>query len=201
MLSWRSRARIDKPRGRGPQRSVARRRRRHARSDRRGGGRGAARTARTTRPNRQSALPRSCGGHHSRAGRALRARNGRRDASGPAAVPRDVRSRAQGCLLGQLLPFNRGWNDGAGNPPDPGGLKTDYLWREAMTRESLTNILPAASSRSPRRQRDGSTNTPRHRPRRAAFAAVSCEMRDVIRRVLPVGRHARPGMRADSMET
>ena len=40
-----------------------------------------------------------------------------------------------------FLPFNRGWNDGAGNPPNPDGLKTDYLWREVLTREGLTNIL------------------------------------------------------------
>ena len=40
-----------------------------------------------------------------------------------------------------FLPFNRGWDDGAGNPPNPHGLKTDYLWREVLTRESLTNIL------------------------------------------------------------
>ena len=40
-----------------------------------------------------------------------------------------------------FLPFNRGWNDGAGNPPNPHGIKTDYLWREVLTRESLTNIL------------------------------------------------------------
>ncbi len=40
-----------------------------------------------------------------------------------------------------FLPFNKGWNDGAGNPPNPNGLKTDYLWREILTRESLTNIL------------------------------------------------------------
>ena len=38
-------------------------------------------------------------------------------------------------------PFNRGWNDGAGNPPNPSGIKTDYLWREVLTRESLTDIL------------------------------------------------------------
>ena len=41
----------------------------------------------------------------------------------------------------RFLPFNRGWNDGAGNPPNPNGLKTDYLWREVLTRRSLTNIL------------------------------------------------------------
>ena len=40
-----------------------------------------------------------------------------------------------------FLPFNRGWNDGAGNPPNPNGLKTDYLWRAVLTRESLANIL------------------------------------------------------------
>ena len=40
-----------------------------------------------------------------------------------------------------FLPFNRGWHDGAGNPPNPNGLKTDYLWRTVLTRESLTNIL------------------------------------------------------------
>lgn len=40
-----------------------------------------------------------------------------------------------------FLPFNRGWNDGAGNPTNPAGLKTAYLWREVLSRESLTNIL------------------------------------------------------------
>ena len=40
-----------------------------------------------------------------------------------------------------FLPFNRGWNDGAGNPPNPSGIKTDYLWRDVLTRESLTDIL------------------------------------------------------------
>ena len=40
-----------------------------------------------------------------------------------------------------FLPFNRGWNDGAGNPPNPSGIKTDYLWREVLTRGSLTHIL------------------------------------------------------------
>jgi type I restriction enzyme R subunit len=40
-----------------------------------------------------------------------------------------------------FLPFNKGWNDGAGNPPNPNGLKTDYLWHEILTREGLTDIL------------------------------------------------------------
>jgi type I restriction enzyme R subunit len=40
-----------------------------------------------------------------------------------------------------FLPFNQGWNDGAGNPPNPHGIKTDYLWRQLLTREGLTDIL------------------------------------------------------------
>ena len=40
-----------------------------------------------------------------------------------------------------FLPFDKGWNDGAGNPPNPDGLKTAYLWKEIVTREGLTEIL------------------------------------------------------------
>lgn len=40
-----------------------------------------------------------------------------------------------------FLPFNKGYNDGAGNPPNPNGLKTDYLWKEILRRDSLTDII------------------------------------------------------------
>ncbi len=40
-----------------------------------------------------------------------------------------------------FLPFNLGWNDGAGNPPNPNGIKTDFLWKRVLTREGLTDIL------------------------------------------------------------
>jgi len=40
-----------------------------------------------------------------------------------------------------FLPFNQGWNDGAGNPPNPDGIKTDYLWKRILTPASLTDIL------------------------------------------------------------
>ena len=40
-----------------------------------------------------------------------------------------------------FLPFNQGWKDGAGNPPNPEGLKTDYLWKRILTLAGLTNIL------------------------------------------------------------
>ena len=40
-----------------------------------------------------------------------------------------------------FLPFNKGYNDGKGNPPNPFGHKTAYLWEEVFTRESLANII------------------------------------------------------------
>ncbi len=40
-----------------------------------------------------------------------------------------------------FLPFNKGYNDGAGNPPNPQGLKPDYLWKEVLTPAGLTDIL------------------------------------------------------------
>ncbi len=40
-----------------------------------------------------------------------------------------------------FLPFNQGWRDGAGNPPNPEGIKTDYLWQRILTPRGLTDIL------------------------------------------------------------
>jgi type I restriction enzyme R subunit len=40
-----------------------------------------------------------------------------------------------------FLPFNKGYNDGAGNPPNPDGLKTSYLWKQILTPGGLTDIL------------------------------------------------------------
>ena len=40
-----------------------------------------------------------------------------------------------------FLPLNQGYHDGAGNPPNADGLKTDYLWKQLLTPWSLTDIL------------------------------------------------------------
>ena len=39
-----------------------------------------------------------------------------------------------------FLPFNKGNKNGAGNEPN-GGIKTDYLWKEILTRDTFTNIF------------------------------------------------------------
>lgn len=40
-----------------------------------------------------------------------------------------------------FLPFNRGFDNGAGNPPVPGKYRTSYLWEEVLAKDSLLDIL------------------------------------------------------------
>lgn len=40
-----------------------------------------------------------------------------------------------------FLPFDKGYNDGAGNPPNPDGIMTDYLWKDILTKAKLTRII------------------------------------------------------------
>ena len=40
-----------------------------------------------------------------------------------------------------FLPFNKGYKDGAGNPPNPDGLMTDYLWKQVLTKDMLSRII------------------------------------------------------------
>lgn len=47
-----------------------------------------------------------------------------------------------------FMPFNKGLNEGspyppfgAGNPVNPSGVRTDYLWNDILTKSSLSNII------------------------------------------------------------
>lgn len=40
-----------------------------------------------------------------------------------------------------FLPFNLGYDGGAGNPPNPNGFATSYLWEEVWDKDSLLDIL------------------------------------------------------------
>ncbi|EGT3953503.1 type I restriction endonuclease subunit R [Clostridioides difficile] len=40
-----------------------------------------------------------------------------------------------------FLPFDKGYNDGAGNPPNPDGIMTDYLWKEILKKDKLSRII------------------------------------------------------------
>lgn len=40
-----------------------------------------------------------------------------------------------------FLPFNKGYRDGAGNPPNPEGIMTDYLWKDILTKTKLSRVI------------------------------------------------------------
>ena len=40
-----------------------------------------------------------------------------------------------------FLPFDKGYNDGAGNPPNSNGPMTDFLWKDILTKEKRTLII------------------------------------------------------------
>ncbi len=40
-----------------------------------------------------------------------------------------------------FLPFNKGYHDGAGNPPNSDGIMTDYLWKDILTKAKLSRII------------------------------------------------------------
>ncbi len=40
-----------------------------------------------------------------------------------------------------FLPFDKGYKDGAGNPPNPNGIMTDYLWKDILTKPKLSRII------------------------------------------------------------
>lgn len=61
----------------------------------------------------------------------------------------------------QFLPFNRGNDGGAGNPPNPTGYRTAYLWEQILQRDTWLNIIGryAHLERKTTRERDGRETT------------------------------------------
>ncbi|RMH34389.1 MAG: type I restriction endonuclease subunit R, partial [Gammaproteobacteria bacterium] len=87
-----------------------------------------------------------------------------------------------------FLPFNKGYDQGAGNPPNPDGLKTDYLWKDILHRDSLADILENYAQ-IVAEKRDGS----RKKTRKQIFPRY--HQLDVVRKLLAdVAAHG-PGRR------
>lgn len=81
-------------------------------------------------------------------------------------------------LAGQatyFLPFNKGHNHGKGNPPNPKGHKTAYLWEQVFTKESIANIIQHFV------RLDGSSNDPL--PKRNLFFPRYHQL-DVVRKLV-----------------
>ena len=87
-----------------------------------------------------------------------------------------------------FLPFNRGWQRGAGNPPNQNGLRSEYLWREVLTRASVANILENyAQVVAPRNAKTGTKKRVQIWPR--------YQQLDVVRRLLEDARAHGAGKR------
>ena len=87
-----------------------------------------------------------------------------------------------------FLPFNRGWQRGAGNPPNPDGLRSEYLWRDVLTRASVSNILENyAQLVASKNAKTGKTKRVQIWPR--------YQQLDVVRRLLETAREHGAGKR------
>jgi len=87
-----------------------------------------------------------------------------------------------------FLPFNKGWNDGAGNPPNPEGIKTDYLWKEILSKEGITDILENYAQRV--ETKDDKTGK-----KKETLIFPRYHQLDVVRKLLADARSNGPGKR------
>jgi len=86
-----------------------------------------------------------------------------------------------------FLPFDKGYNDGAGNPPNPGGIMTDYLWKNVLAKGELADIVENYAQVVEEKDNDtGKKSYKQIFPRYHQFAAVRKLLADV--RAKGVGR-------------
>lgn len=82
-----------------------------------------------------------------------------------------------------FLPFNKGVNGGAGNPVNPNGVRTAYLWEDILKKESLSDILENYAQVVVKKVRERDKNTGKYKevtktsvvwPRYHQLDAVRC---------------------------
>ncbi len=79
-----------------------------------------------------------------------------------------------------FLPFDRGYQDGAGNPPNPDGLATDYLWKYILQKDTLTGILENYAQVVKEKDDKGKKKKKQIFPRFHQLAVVSELLRDTM---------------------
>lgn len=87
-----------------------------------------------------------------------------------------------------FLPFNKGYKHGKGNPLNPDGHKTAYLWNNILTRKSLCNIIEHFAKVT--EEKDKKTK----RIKKTLFFPRYHQL-DVVRRLLADSREQGPGKR------
>ena len=87
-----------------------------------------------------------------------------------------------------FLPFNKGVNDGAGNPVNPNGVKTSYLWEGALTVAGLSDIIENYAQLV-------ETEDPNTKKKKYSQIFPRYHQLDVVRRLLAEVAVAGPGRR------
>lgn len=54
-----------------------------------------------------------------------------------------------------FLPLNKGYNYGGGNPPNPNGMKTAYLWEQILTKGMLSKIIESYAQVTVKQEKNG----------------------------------------------
>ena len=62
-----------------------------------------------------------------------------------------------------FLPFNKGVNGGAGNPINPNGVRTAYLWEDILEKRSLSDIIENYAQVVTKRVREKDKNTGKYK--------------------------------------
>jgi len=75
-----------------------------------------------------------------------------------------------------FLPFNRGYNNGKGNPINKHGHKTAYLWEDILTKESLAELIQHFVKLSGKKEKDPLTKKTLFFPR--------YHQREVVRKIV-----------------
>ena len=91
-----------------------------------------------------------------------------------------------------FLPFNRGHNFGAGNPPVEGDWKTHYLWDEVLRADSLLDILQRFMHLDIS-ERTVNTSASKRTVRREAMIFPRYHQLDAVRKLVNHAREHGPG--------
>ncbi|BAZ92614.1 type I site-specific restriction-modification system, R subunit [Thiohalobacter thiocyanaticus] len=88
-----------------------------------------------------------------------------------------------------FLPFNRGYDGGAGNPPNPEGYATDYLWKQVFQRDAWLDIL----GRIVHLQREEKEDWQGKRYTKETLIFPRFHQWDAVNKLVATARHEGPG--------
>lgn len=87
-----------------------------------------------------------------------------------------------------FLPFNKGNNNGKGNPENPNGYKTAYLWEEVLQSDSLLDIISRFLHLQVEEKKQGNKKI-----KRETMIFPRYHQLDVVRKLISTSRQEGPG--------